>query len=292
MSTTLQTVFITGASSGIGLATAKYFHAQGWNVAATMRTPSKCKELTELDSPRMFVTRLDLEEYDSIKHAIDAVIAKFGVIDVLINNAGYAQRGLFEAISRETVQKQFNVNLFGVMDVTRLLLPHFRANGHGGVINISSGAGFVCMGTITMYNSSKFALEGFGEALSYELASQNIFVKTVVPHGGVSGTEFGTRSRSEMAVPRGTLGGGPDGQGEELTSYEGFTKQLQAVFAGMNGGIVTSSEDVAKVIWGAATDGTTKYRYFVGPERDEWIAARYESNSDEEYMAKMRAFLT
>jgi NAD(P)-dependent dehydrogenase (short-subunit alcohol dehydrogenase family) len=108
-----KTIFITGASSGIGLASAKLFHELGWNVVATMRTPEKDTELKALDPARMLVARLDLQDYTSIQPAIQAGIHKFSTIDVLLNNAGYGQNGLFEAIPRETVQQQFDVNLFG-----------------------------------------------------------------------------------------------------------------------------------------------------------------------------------
>jgi NAD(P)-dependent dehydrogenase (short-subunit alcohol dehydrogenase family) len=108
-----KTIFITGASTGIGLASAKLFHSIGWNVVATMRNPTAEHELVKLDDPRMLVQRLDLQDLASIQPAIDAGIQKFSTIDVLLNNAGYGQNGLFEAIPREKIQEQFDVNLFG-----------------------------------------------------------------------------------------------------------------------------------------------------------------------------------
>ncbi|KAJ7151657.1 short-chain dehydrogenase reductase SDR [Mycena filopes] len=257
---TNKTIFITGASTGIGLASAKLFHSLGWNVVATMRNPTPEHELVKLDDPRMFIQRLDLQDFASIQPAIDAGIAKFGTIHVLLNNAGYGQSGLFEAIPREKVQEQFDVNLFGLMDVTRALLPHFRSNGGGGVINVSSGGGFC-----------KFALEGFTEALSYELASQNIFVKSVIPHGGVVSTNFGARL-------------------DDLSSYHGFATHIGESFCKMVAGSSISSVDVAETIRTAATDGSDQLRYFVGNDTRGFLKARYESKSDEEYMKHMRSY--
>jgi NAD(P)-dependent dehydrogenase (short-subunit alcohol dehydrogenase family) len=118
-----KTILITGCSSGIGQATARLFADHGWNVVATLRQPTAENELARLNN--VLVTRLDVQDRDSIKPAIEAGIARFGRIDALINNAGFGQYGLFEAIPREKIQEQFDVNVFGVMDVTRAILPHF-----------------------------------------------------------------------------------------------------------------------------------------------------------------------
>src|SRR6202000_1046774 len=104
--------------------------------------------------------------------------------------------GLFESTPPEKVREQFDVNLFGVMDVTRALLPHFRANRAGVIVNVGSGAGVFALPLISLYTASKFALEGFSESLAYELLSQNITVKIVEP-GGVTSTRFGERSAAE-----------------------------------------------------------------------------------------------
>ncbi|KAJ7652036.1 short-chain dehydrogenase reductase SDR [Mycena polygramma] len=262
----------------IGSASAKLFHSAGWNVVATMRTPSPEHELVKMNEPRMFVQRLDLQDFASIEPAVDAGIERFRTINVLLNNAGYGQSGLFEAIPREKVQPQFDVNLFGLMDVTRAVLPHIRANNGGGVINVSSGAGFWALPMTTMYSASKFALEGFTEGLSYELASQNIFVKSVIPHGGVSATDFLTRFGASAAVD------------PTLKSYDAFKAHVGESFQKMVAGVSISSADVAEVILAAATDGTDRLRYFVGNDSRGFVKARYESKSDEEYMAHMRSY--
>ncbi|KAH7906358.1 short-chain dehydrogenase reductase SDR [Hygrophoropsis aurantiaca] len=274
-----RTIFITGASSGIGLASAKLFYEQGWNVIATMRTPEKDTELKTLDSSRILVNRLDLQDYSSIEPAIRAGIEKFKTINLLLNNAGYGQGGIFECIPRELVQEQFDVNLFGLMDVTRTLLPHFRANGYGGVINVSSGAGFWSLPMSTMYNASKFALEGFTEALSYELQSQNVFVKSIVPHGGVTQTDFVDRFHGTSTAI-----------GESPKSYDEFKARIAASYQKMIAGASVSSHDVTQTIYDAATDGKVQLRYFIGNDARGFLKARYESQSDEEYMTLMRAY--
>lgn len=109
----VNTVVITGASSGIGLASARLFFEKGWNVVATMRSPEKASELAALDPARILILRLDLQDLASIAPAIESSITKFGKIDLLLNNAGYGQNGLFETISREQIQEQFDVNVFG-----------------------------------------------------------------------------------------------------------------------------------------------------------------------------------
>ncbi|KAJ6627023.1 short-chain dehydrogenase reductase SDR [Mycena sp. CBHHK59/15] len=273
-----KTIFITGASTGIGLASAKLFHSIGWNVVATMRNPAADHELVQLKDLRMFVQRLDLQDFDSIQPAIDAAIVKFHTIDVLLNNAGYGQNGLFEEIPREKVQEQFDVNLFGLMDVTRGMLPHFRASGGGVVVNVSSGAGLWALPMTSMYSASKFALEGFTEALSYELASQNIYVKSVIPHGGVTSTSFGARFGASSAT------------NPTLTSYDHFKEHIGKSFRSMIAASSVSSTDVAETIRIAATDGTDQLRYLIGYDSRGFVKARYESKSDKEYMDYMHSF--
>src|SRR2546422_4940572 len=160
-----KTVLITGTSSGFGKAAARLFAKKDWNVVATMRRPEAEKELVGLDD--ILVTRLDVQDHSSIAEAIEAGIARFRRIEVVINNAGFGLFGLFEATPLEKVREQFEVNVFGVMDVTRSILPHFRKNKGGLILNVSSGAGVFALPMISLYCASKFALEGFSESLSY-----------------------------------------------------------------------------------------------------------------------------
>jgi NAD(P)-dependent dehydrogenase (short-subunit alcohol dehydrogenase family) len=269
-----KTVLITGTSSGIGLAAAKRFASQGWNVVATQRTPEKDTALGQI--PNVLVTRLDVQDSSSMAPAIEAGIQRFGRIDALVNNSGHGQYGLLEAVSNAQILAQFEVNVFGVMELTRAILPHFRENKGGSVINVSSGAGMFTLPMISMYCASKFALEGFSEAISYELASQNIAVKLVIPHGGVTSTRFNARTAAGSASDA------------ALTDYDDFVANTAKAFAAMTSASNMSSDDVAKVIYGAATDGSDRLRYLVGDDARGFVKARREM-SEGDYMAFMRS---
>ena len=238
-----------------------------------MRRPEAEQELAGL--PNVLVNRLDVQDPRSITESIQAGIERFGQIDALINNAGFGLFGLFEATPVEKVREQFDVNVFGVMNVIRALLPHFRKNKAGLILNVSSGAGVFALPMISLYCASKFALEGFSESLSYELASQNIIVKIVEP-GGVLSTNFGKRSGEEAV------------QNAALRDYDGFAAEMNAVFAGLRAARLATEEDVAKVIFEAATDGTRRLRYVATADIAPLVKARRETSEDE-YIAFMRS---
>ena len=190
------TVLITGCSSGYGEAAAKLFALRGRNVIATMRNPDDGRRLADLKN--ILVLRLDVQDQDSIDKAITEAISHFGHVDAVVNNAGYGLFSPFEPASREAIQKQFDVNVFGAMGVIRSILPHFRANRSGTIINISSGAGAFGAAMASIYCASKFALEGFSESLFYELADLGIKVEIFdPPRQGAPGTGFMTRSQAE-----------------------------------------------------------------------------------------------
>lgn len=268
-----KTVLITGASSGFGKATVRLFARRGWNVIATMRQPEKEEELTGLKD--VLVNHLDVQNDQSITASIHAGIARFGRIDALINNAGFGLFGLFETTPVEKIREQFDVNVFGVMNVTRAILPHFRANKSGLILNVSSGAGVFTLPMISLYCASKFALEGFSESLSYELASQNIIVKIIEP-GGVLSTNFGKRSGAEAA------------HNISLTDYDAFVSDTNAVFASLRAARLATEEDVAEVIFAAAGDGTNRLRYVATEDIKPLVKARRETSEDE-YIALMRS---
>jgi NAD(P)-dependent dehydrogenase (short-subunit alcohol dehydrogenase family) len=268
-----KTVLITGTSSGLGRTAARRFAREGWNVVATMRRPEEEKEIGQLAD--VLVTRLDVQDRTSIAAAIEAGIARFGRIDALVNNAGFGLFGLFETTTPAKIAEQFDVNVFGVMEVTRAILPHFRQNKGGLILNISSGAGVFTLPMLSLYCASKFALEGFSEALSYELASQAIIVKIIEP-GGVVSTNFGQRSGAE-AAQNGTL---PD--------YDAFVAQTLDVFAGLRASRLATEEGVAQVIYDAATDGTDRLRYVATEDIKPLVAARRET-SEQAYVTLMRA---
>ena len=186
-----KTVLITGASTGIGKATAEYFAERGWNVAATMRTPAKAN-FTGKGVERIRVFALDVTDDATIAQAVTDIVAAFGRIDVLVNNAGYGLVGLFEAMTADQVRRQFDTNVLGLMSVTRAVLPQMRAQQDGRIINVASVAGRMSMPLYSLYCSTKWAVEGYSEALSYELRQHGIQVRIIEP--GPIRTDFMTRS--------------------------------------------------------------------------------------------------
>lgn len=270
-----RTVLITGCSSGFGEATARRFAAEGWAVAATMRDPGRAPDFTGLEN--LAVLALDVTDPASIAAAVEATIDRFGAIDVVVNNAGYGLFGVFEATPEAAIRAQFEVNLFGVLAVTRAVLPHFRARRAGVFVNISSGAGAFTLPAISLYAASKFALEGFSEALDYEVAGLGIAVKIVEP-GGVTSTRFGARSAAEA-----------DGLGDLPADYAPFVARTAEVFARLRAsrGLATEAE-VADVILAAAADGTRQMRYVATEDIKPLIALRREA-SEADYRAHMLA---
>ena len=243
-----KTILITGASSGIGKETAKHFQAKGWNVVATMRIPENEKELTTLEN--VLVTKLDVLDLESIDEAISNGLAKFGKIDVLLNNAGYGAYGPLESFTREKVLRQFNTNVIGLMDVTRAILPHFRKNKSGIVINISSMGGKMTFPLGSLYHGTKFAVEGISESFRYEMEQIGCKVKIVEP--GAIATDFGGRSFDFY-------------HDENLKEYnpmvEKITKTLPELVKN-----AAHPRIVSEVIYQAATDGKSQLRYMAGKD--------------------------
>jgi len=265
----MQSIVITGSSSGLGKATAKYFAEQGWRVAATMRTPEKETELTEIENISIY--QLDVSDTTSINNVAQQIISDFGTIDVLVNNAGYGSYGILEATSEEKMRRQFDVNVIGMLMVTKAFLPTMRENKVGIIVNISSVGGKITIPLGTLYHGSKFAVEGMSEALSYELSTIGIKVKIIEP-GGIK-SNFGTTS-FDMNVE--------DSPQEYKPLVDKFVAGVQA---STGGGAEPSI--IAKVVYEAVTDDTDQLRYTAGPGAKRTIATR-DSMSDEEYIAMMK----
>ncbi len=190
-----------------------------------------------------------------------------------MNNAGYGQNGLFEAMTPATIQEQFAVNVFGVMNVTRAILPHFRERQAGLILNISSGAGRFTLPLVSMYAASKFALEGFFEGLSHELAALNIIVKIIEPGG--TDTNFNAVAQAQFA------------QRPDLTDYQPFLAAAGQLFAGRRIKSITAKE-VADVIYTAATDGTPTLRYAIGNADFHRRLEQQKQLPDQEYIDSIR----
>jgi len=239
----MNTVLITGCSSGYGLETARYFHAQGWNVIASMRTP---REDVLPGSERLRVMPLDVTQADSIAAAIEAS----GPIDVLVNNAGIGAMGAFEATPLGLAREVFETNTFGVMAMTQAVLPQFRARGSGVVVNVTSSVTLAPMPLVAVYTASKMAIEGFTASLALELEAFDVRVKLVEPGYGPT-TRF-------------TSNAGPRLQGLIPEAYAPFA---QRVFSAVEQrAAVTTEADVAEVVYHAATDVSEQLRFPAGPD--------------------------
>lgn len=270
-----QTILITGASTGIGKATALHFQALGWNVIATMRNPGAGSDLAALDN--VFVTRLDVLDQASIDSAITAGLARFGAIDVLLNNAGYGAYGPLEAFSMERIRRQFDTNVIGLLAVTKSVLPHMRARASGTIVNISSIGGQMTFPLGTLYHGTKFAVEGLSEALHYELEAAGIKMKIVEP--GMIRTDFGGRSF--------------DFQNDE--TLEAYQPVVNALFFAWGGAADDTSQSsapevVADVIWTAVTDGTATLRYRAGADAVELLDNR-KALSDDDFIGGLKSQL-
>ena len=240
---TMKTVLITGCSSGYGLETARYFHAQGWNVIATMRTP---RENLLPQSARLRVLALDVTD----ERSIAAALKSCGPVDVLVNNAGIGLFGAFEATPMATTREVFETNTFGVMAMTHALLPQFRARKSGVVVNVTSTATLAPMPLVAVYTASKTAIEGFTASLALELQAFNVNMKLVEP-GYAPTTRFAVNGseRMEGLVP------------------QAYMPLAQSIFASLaNPAAVTTEADVAEAVWRAANDESGQLRFPAGAD--------------------------
>jgi len=241
-----KVILITGASSGIGKATVELFSRNGWLVAATMRNPEKTPELGELPGVRLYT--LDVTREEMIQATVDAVVRDLGQIDVLLNNAGYGAIGVFEASTGEQVRLQFETNVFGVMNMTRAVLPHFRAKRSGRILMVSSVGGQMAFPVYSLYHGTKWAIEGFSESLQYELRQFGIQVKLIEP--GPIRSDFFGRSQDFLKSPA-------------LEQYDQYM-DMAGKYAHEAGKIAQGPEVVARKILRAACDRSGKLRYPVG----------------------------
>ena len=186
-----KTLFITGGSSGFGHNIAKLALEAGYNVVATFRKTEEVEQFSE-KSDKALGVHVDITNKDQIKAAVETAIRKFESIDVLVNNAGYGEFGVVEAIDSATFEKQFGVNVQGLLDVTQAVLPYMREKQSGHIINFSSIGGITSMPLAGIYCASKFAVEGLTAALSEEV--KGFGIKTTLIEPGAFDTKFGENS--------------------------------------------------------------------------------------------------
>lgn len=239
-----RVVLVTGASSGIGEAVVRRFARDGWIVAATMREPARSPFADPLGGIETF--RIDVTDEASIADGVRAVGERFGRIDVLVNNAGYALMGPVEAIGADDLRLQLETNLVGLAAVTRHVLPWMRLQRTGTVVNVSSIGGRMAFPFAAAYHATKFAVEGLSEAMRFELKQFGIRVRLVEP-GGIR-TNF---------ISKGTRWAGHPAYEPRLTAFRRMSEGLDATLPG--------PERVAHVVLRAATDRSGRLRYPAAP---------------------------
>lgn len=252
------TLFLTGASSGLGRASAHLFHQRGWKVIATMRDLSRAGDLAKVEGIRLL--QLDVTDPDQIRAATAQVLAE-GDVDVVFNNAGYGLSGPMEALSDAQIRRQFETNVFGVMRVTQAFLPAFKRRRSGTFVTTTSIAGLMGFPLQSVYNATKWALEGWSEALSHELAPYGIRIRTVAP--GVIDTDFGTRSLDRVATP--------ESRALNRAFYEFITKDPA---------LISSPAVIAETVYRAATEPGEKLRHLAGADAEDLAASRERLGQD------------
>ena len=181
METQRKTWFVTGTSQGLGLVLVQKLLSQGYNVVATARNLEGLKTAVGITSDNFLPLQMDLRDEDSVAKAVDQAIVKFKIIDVLVNNAGYGLIGGIEESSNKEVQANFDVNVFGLLNVTRAVLPFMREAKSGHIFNISSVFGLIAGAGWGVYCGTKFAVEGLSEALAAEVKPFDINVTIIEP---------------------------------------------------------------------------------------------------------------
>lgn len=265
-----KTIFITGASSGLGKAAAKLFQQNGWNVIATMRQPENETELTALENVK--VMKLDVTNSALITETINQILSTENV-DVVLNNAGYGLIGPLESFTEQQIANQIYTNLFGVIHVTKAFVPYFRERKSGTFINITSTFGLLGYPTCSIYNASKFAVDGFSEGLAYELAQFGIKVKVVAP-GGMQ-TDFAGRSL----------------QGGLHEAYQGLIAKVSEGYSEEQIANYTKAETVAQIIYDAATDEKNQLRYIAGDDANELYNERLAIAPENQFQKMLPQFL-
>jgi NAD(P)-dependent dehydrogenase (short-subunit alcohol dehydrogenase family) len=248
----MKTIFITGASSGLGKATAKLFAANGWDVIATMRKPENETELNNIDN--ITVLRLDVANPNTIKEATQKALA-LSDVDVVFNNAGYGLMGPLEAIADEQLVRQIDTNLLGVIRVTQAFIPYFRARKSGLFITTTSIGGLITFPFSSAYHATKWALEGWSESMAFELKKIGVGIKTVSP-GGIK-TDFIGRSL-------------------DMPLHPAYQEWVDKLFSNISEDRFTAVEAIASVVYEAATDGKDTLRYVAGEDAKAHYARRLE----------------
>ena len=264
----MKTIFITGASTGLGKSTAKLFHAKGWKVIATMRMPEQETELNHLEN--VVLLPLDITNINQVRQTVQKAIS-LGNIDVVFNNAGYGLIGAVESNTEDQIRAQFETNFFGTVWVIQEFIPYFRNKQEGLFLNTTSLCGLTSNPQSAIYNASKWALQGLAESMSYDLAQFGIGIKNIAP-GGIK-TDF----TKAMQV-------------SEDKAYEATMAKMMEGFQDGTLMEFTEPEIIAEVVYRAATDGEDQLTYPAGNDSVRLYAKRL-AQGPEAYRKDLTAYL-
>ena len=232
----MKTIFITGASSGIGRETTKYFSNHGWRVIATMRNLQKAGELSSI--PNVVLMPLDLMNPEQIKETCRKALEQYD-IDVLFNNAGYGIMGPFEKLPEKEIRKLFDTDVIGTMLVTQQFIPHFKKRKSGAILTTTSLAGIIALPRDGAYGAAKRAQQGMVESLYYELKPFGVKLAAMVPGG----------TKTNFQTPINIL----DGYDKAAANQRNYLLDGNAEFPG--------PEEAAEVVWTAVNDGKDQIVY-------------------------------
>ena len=264
-----KVVLITGTSSGLGRASAEFLAKNGYKVYATSRN------VIDFSNTNITPMVLDITSQKSIDKAVKYIIKKENRIDVLVNNAGYGTIASVEKFKEEEMLNQFNINVFGVLRLSKAVIPYMRKANQGIIINISSFLGKVGLPLLTLYNSSKYAVEGITDSLRYELRDFNIRVHSIMP--GFFNTEF---AKKNLVV-------NSDIFKKSSAYYKLASKLIPNISQQINGG--NDAKEVAKLILQIINDENFPARVTVGDKSKKFIPMRKEL-SDEDFERRVREY--
>jgi len=239
----MKTILITGCSSGYGLETARHFHARGWNVIATMRSPAAAP-LTPAD--RLRLLSLDVTDPESIALALE----RAGPVDVLVNNAGIGLFGALEHSPMQKIRDVYATNTLGTIAMTQAVIPQMRRRGSGTIVNVTSSATLASFPLAAAYTGSKTAIQGFTGSLAHELAPLGVAVKLVEPgYGPTTAFASNTDIRLEDVLP------------------EPYAAYAAPILAGMaEPALFTTEADVAAAVWQAVHDRSGRSHFPAGAD--------------------------
>jgi NAD(P)-dependent dehydrogenase (short-subunit alcohol dehydrogenase family) len=266
---------VTGSSSGIGYEISLMLARNGFLTYATMRNLNKSENIKSVASKEnlpIHINQLDVTDDVSVKDAVQAILSETGRIDVLVNNAGYVLSGAFEDLAMDEIKTQYDTNVFGLIRTTQAVLPIMRRQKSGIIVNISSGAGRFGYPGQSAYISTKFAVEGLSESMSYEL--EPFGIKVVVVEPGVIRTNI----VNGMVVAKKSQ--------DPNSPYLQIIQKMATVLENMmeNG---SPPDLVAKVVLNAVTNESPKLRYLAGKDVEAWLDSK-RNMSDEEFYKMMK----